>query len=174
MLSDYQTAVKTQARAMFNALRQSYDLPTSPSQRTRAARLAQTVKTIRPAVYQVGGAIVDLWRGSCSCKQARQRKARGYHLADKPCPHLLALYLVGEWSPTFNPTEYLKSAGVQQPAIIAYYCGFKRAKYPAQRAGYRLNLPASESGCFALECLVTGRITWAKPSEIVNLVPFYE
>lgn len=114
-----------QIKARINALRQSYGITATQAQANRAAHLAPTLKAFRPAVYQVGQSIVDLWRESCSCKEARQRKLKGKAPAVKPCPHFLALYLAGEWSPIYSPVNYLQSVGVEKPEIMAVYVTVK-------------------------------------------------
>ena len=166
------TVIKTQSRAMFKALRFSYGLPASESQQKRAAQLAPSVRSIRPAVYYVGSCVVDLWRGSCSCQQARRTRRKGIALSDKPCAHLLALYLVGEWSPMHNPTEYLKSVGVERPEIIAVYA---RVPYlDPYQPGRKVTARIYKGSIGPMAELSNGEFWCIETSDIKRLMPFYE
>lgn len=123
-----------QVKAAARALAQSYGIAATAAQIAKAAALARRAEPIRPAVYHVGGCVVDLWRESCTCKAARARKNRGIPPTVKPCPHYLALYLSGHWSPASNAAAYYQSIGITQPAIVAVYVRAPRDFIPTGNA----------------------------------------
>lgn len=155
------------------ALRLSYGVAASPSQAARAAALAPSVRAIRPGVYQVGASVCDLWRESCSCKQARSAAIRGRRQADSPCVHYLALYLAREWSPIYNSVDYLRSVEVEQPEIIEYHCrAHLPTCYPPAPRGY-LILEVSD-GWATLQNISTGTHASAQVESLHHVQPVYE
>lgn len=110
--------------ARTKSLKYSFGIVASASALKRAAHLAETVKAIRPGVYAVGACTCDLWRYSCSCKDARLPHKRDQQT--RPCAHYLALYLTLNWVPSDpDPVLYLRTAGIEQPVVLAMYAQVK-------------------------------------------------
>lgn len=113
-------SIDTPART--KALKFSYGITASAASIKRAATLK--VSAIRPGVFAVGNCTCDLWRYSCSCKAARLPHKRNQ--SEKPCIHYLALFLTHNWTPGDpDPVLYLKTAGIEQPEILATYIRVK-------------------------------------------------
>lgn len=158
------------AKANLSALKVSFGIPANNSDAASARRLSETVNQICPGVFQVGESTCDLWRESCTCKRARSQKAKA---TARPCPHYLALYLAGEWTPIYNPTTYLESIGLQQPEILETHCHATLPTcYPPAPLGFRI-LEAC-NGWTTLENLATGTHASVESSKIRNMRPIYE
>jgi len=143
----------------------------TPSASRRVLALAQTVRAIRPGVYLVGACVVDHWRGSCSCKQARQNKT-------KKCAHKLAVEIAAlvECPPDgYSPEtrRHFEMLGYTQPKIVAIYCRAKLpACYPSAPLGFRV--VEIVDGLATLENLATGTHADVPATELTHVFPFYE
>jgi hypothetical protein len=174
MLPETLLSLKIQAPARLRALSITYGIATSKSTAARAVALAPTVKAFRPAVYQVGSCVCDLWRMACTCQTARNHTRAGIKQADKPCPHFVALYLVGEWTPIdSNPVAYLQSVGVEKPELIAMYARVPDFRNP-YRPGKYITARIMKGQKDIIAELPTGEFWAVKHSEIRHLLPFYE
>jgi hypothetical protein len=168
-----------QTPARFTALKYSFGISANATTQATARRLAPTVKAIKPGVFLVGACTCDLWEMSCSCKAARTRKAKNISQDTRPCPHFVALYLSMDWTPGDpDPVKYLKSAGIEQPEIIAYYCRVfdLPACYPPAPAGFRV-LETYTDGigqrCADLENVATGTHVTRLIDHLTHVHPFY-
>lgn len=154
--------------SQFKALEMSFSLCVSPSTQTRAARLAQDVKNIKPGIYKVGLCLVNHWEGSCTCKTYRTTK--------KICVHHVAVTLaehVLSWQPMDK--RYFNAAGIEQPKVIAIYARTKldasHNTKPFKGGFYRVlevsNGYASIEGANGLHATV-------KAGALTHVTPFYE
>lgn len=158
-----QTPIHNQAR--FKSLQyRTVPIHYTKAQQTRAEELAQNVQAIKPGIYQVGNCIIDQWANVCTCKDRRL----------KPCVHRAALWLAeGVQFDDPDPTKYLKSAGVEEPQIIAIYCKAKLpACYPPAPKGFRV--VAVNGDQVDLENVATGTHATTNKRNISHIYPFYE
>lgn len=163
MLSEAKLAIKAVSPALLTGLRNQTGVKFSPADVERAKLYALTYTQPRPGVYRVGASIVDLWRPFCSCKAWRRQDE-----PKKPCVHFAALYLAGAWSPAYNPTEYFRSQGVEQPKIKGFY-----ASVPCYQSRVVAEIYKTEKGTWLAE-LPSGEYWVIDKQEIKNVFPIYE
>ena len=156
-------------KARFAALQyRANPITVSPARQSRAAALAPTVKAIKPGIYLVGGKYyISLWENACSCREHRIGKIR-------PCRHQLALWLAeGINLDDPDPALYLKSAGVEQPEIIAIY-----AQFEGNPRQYRIVNTGTTDGdgkkWFAAYDLIGESSRLCQADELFFVTPFYE
>jgi hypothetical protein len=152
-------------KARFKALQfRATPVIVSPERQAQAAKLAPSVRGLRPGVYLVGEKhFIDLWLNICTCREHRLQKNR-------PCRHRLALWLAEGVDPHDpDPVLYLKAASVEQPTIIAWYATIRRSVVGGVRECVARQLPSG-----AWQCLDTGDIFSRCADELWFLTPFYE
>ena len=134
-----------------------------PERQAQAHRLAPLVRSIKPGIYFIAGHYVDLWRNLCTCREHRVQKIR-------PCRHRLALWLAeGVQIHDPDPAKYPNTAGVQEPAIIAWY-----ATVPRWAVGQPRACVARWLGGECWQVLESGEIISRSFEELYKLTPFYE
>ena len=158
-----QTATQIQSR--FKALAVGLDpLQVNPARQARATALIPTVRAIKPGVYIVGKAYIDLWRNGCTCREHRIQKQR-------PCRHRLALWLAeGVQVNDPDPVLYLKTAQVEQPDIIAWYAQVGKLPYRIEFS----NPNGWAPGWILAFPLDGGDWQLCKAEDLYYLKPFYE